>query len=214
MSPYYHTTLNTNFSIFSGSYVFFFVLTAAVKLIQESDFFMDALTAVTRPEPRKRKRRVSSSKDESPSSQAASGKPGGKEPESPSESPKKSMSPTSASRPSFQFYTDTLETSKSGQSMDESEEVNPSDRSKFINCQLKLLRNQNLWLIQPLLLLREVGGYPIWPSNIFKVVCTESKRSNVTLLNSNVFWFSWERRRACYGLTLLRLCSSFYFKSF
>jgi protein phosphatase 1 regulatory subunit 10 len=49
------TVLNKILSVFS----YFFT----ASFLQESDMFMDALTASTKKEPRKRKRRISSSKD-------------------------------------------------------------------------------------------------------------------------------------------------------
>ncbi|XP_046398553.1 serine/threonine-protein phosphatase 1 regulatory subunit 10-like isoform X2 [Ischnura elegans] len=80
--------------------------------LQESDVFMDALTAVSRKEPRRRKRRISSSKDdEKPKGKDADIKKeeagdglGGTPPHSPDE-----KSPP-VLKPSFKFYQDTLET--------------------------------------------------------------------------------------------------------
>lgn len=97
---------------------------------------MDALDAGVKNEPRKRKRRVSSSgKEESP----VPAKNPSKEPTSPAvdkKSDKSSASPTSV-RPTFNFYTETLETgSKSdaeSKETDNSENDNNSDsRSIFI----------------------------------------------------------------------------------
>lgn len=90
---------------------------------------MDALDAGVKNEPRKRKRRVSSSKEESP----VPAKTTSKEPTSPAvdkKSDKSSASPTSV-RPTFNFYTETLETgSKSdadAKETDNSENDNNSD---------------------------------------------------------------------------------------
>jgi len=101
----------------------------------ESNFFMDALDATVKNEPRKRKRRVSSSKEESPTPAKAPSK----EPTSPAvdkKQDKSSASPTSV-RPTFNFYTETLETSSKpdadGKEAEGSENDKNSDsRSMFL----------------------------------------------------------------------------------
>ncbi|XP_071449446.1 serine/threonine-protein phosphatase 1 regulatory subunit 10-like [Hetaerina americana] len=83
----------------------------SVAFLQESDVFMDALTAVSRKEPRRRKRRTSSSKDDD--------KNKGKESENKKEEPGETQGGTPPHSPdektppmklSFKFYQDTLET--------------------------------------------------------------------------------------------------------
>lgn len=86
----------------------------SVAFLQESDVFMDALTAVTRKEPRRRKRRISSSKDDD----KVKGKEGEVKKEdlgeghstsgTPPHSPDEKSPPVL--KPSFKFYQDTLET--------------------------------------------------------------------------------------------------------
>jgi hypothetical protein len=111
------------------------IFVAATQLLQESNFFMDALDAGVKNEPRKRKRRVSSSKEESPTPAKVTSK----EPTSPAVEKKLDKSsiasPTSV-RPTFNFYTETLETgSKPDADAKETEgsdnDKNSDSRSKF-----------------------------------------------------------------------------------
>ncbi|XP_063223348.1 serine/threonine-protein phosphatase 1 regulatory subunit 10-like isoform X2 [Bacillus rossius redtenbacheri] len=79
--------------------------------LQESDMFMDALTASSRKEPRKRKRRASSSGKEGPDAKKdAAGKEDEGKATTPPGSPGEdaSKSPSSV-KPAFKFYQDTLE---------------------------------------------------------------------------------------------------------
>jgi hypothetical protein len=120
---------------------------AGIQLLQESNFFMDALTAGVKTEPRKRKRRVSSSKDEAPPTKSSvkesSPVSGDKKPE------KSSPSPTST-RPAFNFYTDTLETSAKSdveiKELDNNEDSKHSDsRSMLKICYHRKCYLQNLF---------------------------------------------------------------------
>jgi hypothetical protein len=62
-------------TVFSFSICYHQFLLLSASFLQESDMFMDALTASTKKEPRKRKRRTSSSKDgPEAKKEAASGK--------------------------------------------------------------------------------------------------------------------------------------------
>ncbi|XP_021939926.1 serine/threonine-protein phosphatase 1 regulatory subunit 10-like isoform X3 [Zootermopsis nevadensis] len=85
------------------------------SFLQESDMFMDALTASTKKEPRKRKRRTSSSKDgPDTKKEAATGKEEetikeSTPPSSPTNNGEDSKSPPIV-RPLLKFYQDTLET--------------------------------------------------------------------------------------------------------
>uniref|UniRef100_A0A1B6GBH7 Serine/threonine-protein phosphatase 1 regulatory subunit 10 n=1 Tax=Cuerna arida TaxID=1464854 RepID=A0A1B6GBH7_9HEMI len=95
--------------------------------LQESDVFMDAMLAAnTMKEPRKRKRRASTSKDSGPSE--AKKEAGGNN--SPSHSPKAEDTSPSSIKPTFKFYQDTLDTSteedKTDIKMEDSESGDPS----------------------------------------------------------------------------------------
>ncbi|XP_059471220.1 serine/threonine-protein phosphatase 1 regulatory subunit 10-like isoform X2 [Neocloeon triangulifer] len=94
-----------------------------IQLLQESNFFMDALNAGAKTEPRKRKRRISSSKDDTPPAKSSSS-----ETVKEKKSDKSSPSPTSV-RPVFKFYTDTLE-SNSKEAVDIKEMDNNVDDNK------------------------------------------------------------------------------------
>ncbi|KAJ9595970.1 hypothetical protein L9F63_012863, partial [Diploptera punctata] len=86
------------------------------SILQESDMFMDALTASTKKEPRKRKRRISSSKD-GPETKKDSPVPAAKEEENKEPTPPSSPQNNGEKsppiiRPLLKFYQDTMETNE------------------------------------------------------------------------------------------------------
>ncbi|KAK3919052.1 Serine/threonine-protein phosphatase 1 regulatory subunit 10 [Frankliniella fusca] len=112
------------------------------SVIQESDFFMDALTAANaKREPRKRKRRTSGSKDDSkeePTSPTgttpgagaapapAAGEDGSVTPTaSPSSSPER---PAVEAKPVFKFYQETLQLHDEGKKEEEEEDAEEADK--------------------------------------------------------------------------------------
>ncbi|XP_012257047.2 serine/threonine-protein phosphatase 1 regulatory subunit 10 isoform X1 [Athalia rosae] len=93
-------------------------------VLQESDMFMDALTASTKSkEPRKRKRRTSLSKDGAPDPKKQDNQTEGRDATPPPSSPLSSdeKSPVVV-KPNFKFYQDTLETDEDKEKKDREKE--------------------------------------------------------------------------------------------